>query len=85
MKVINRIYIHDDRLKNIISFTMELAHFRNMLIILELNKLSFKVIDRILQIKLHKNKKIKLKLPKLIKEPSSIRITHFRMVNQSLP
>ena len=34
MKVINRIYIHDDRLKNITSFTKQLAHFRNMLIIL---------------------------------------------------
>jgi len=34
MKVINRIYIHDDRLKNIISFTKQLAHFRNMLLIL---------------------------------------------------
>ena len=34
MKVINRIYIHDDRLKNIIPFTKQLAHFRNMLVIL---------------------------------------------------
>jgi hypothetical protein len=43
------------KLKNIGKFTVEL------------NKLSFKVIDGILQIKLHKNKKIKLKLPKLRK------------------
>ena len=198
MKVINRIYIYDNRVKNITSFTLQLAHFRNMLIILlhklkntmgyyptsegllysllvdklnlkrtkdenkieklnkllefinsdnslsellnslkklkrelsnnyaiqsvirhvcknfksyrkayeeylknpnkfngtpkppklrklknidkftvELNKYSFKAINGILQIKLHKNKKIKLKLPKLIKEPSSIRITHY--------
>ena len=34
MKVINRIYIHDDRLKNITSFTKQLTHFRNMLLIL---------------------------------------------------
>jgi hypothetical protein len=34
MKVINRSYIHDDRLKNITSFTKQLAHFRNMLLIL---------------------------------------------------
>jgi len=34
MKVINRIYIYDNRVKNITSFTLQLAHFRNMLIIL---------------------------------------------------
>ena len=34
MKVISRIYIYDNRLNNITPFTMQLAHFRNMLIIL---------------------------------------------------
>ena len=34
MKVINRIYIYDNRVKNITSFTLQLAHFRNMLVIL---------------------------------------------------
>ena len=34
MKVINRIYIYDNRVKNITSFTLQLAHFRNILVIL---------------------------------------------------
>ena len=34
MKVISRIYIYDNRVKNITSFTLQLAHFRNMLLIL---------------------------------------------------
>ncbi|MDK2790154.1 MAG: putative transposase [Methanothermococcus sp.] len=33
MKVITRIYVYDDRLKNITPFSMKLAHFRNILII----------------------------------------------------
>ena len=34
MKVITRIYIYDNRLKNISPFTIQLTHFPNMLIIL---------------------------------------------------
>ena len=34
MKMISRIYIYDSRVKNITSFAIQLAHFRNMLIIL---------------------------------------------------
>ena len=53
------------KLKNIDKFTVEL------------NKNTFKVKNRILYIKLHRNKKIRVKLPEFIKEPSSIRITFY--------
>ena len=44
---------------------------------IELNKMSFKVNNKILHVKLHKNKQIRIKLPEFIKEPSSIRITYY--------
>jgi transposase len=53
------------KLKNIDKFTVEL------------NKLSFKVISNILHIKLYQNKRVKVKLPTYIKEPSSAKITYY--------
>ncbi|ADC69191.1 transposase, IS605 OrfB family [Methanocaldococcus sp. FS406-22] len=53
------------KLKNIDKFTIEL------------NKMSFKVNNKILHVKLHKNKQIRIKLPEFIKKPSSIRITYY--------
>ncbi|AIJ05395.1 Transposase, IS605 OrfB [Methanocaldococcus bathoardescens] len=53
------------KLKNIDKFTVEL------------NKMSFKINNKILHVKLHKNKQIRIKLPEFIKEPSSVRITYY--------
>ena len=53
------------KLKNIDKFTVDL------------NKLSFKVIGNVLHITLHKTKKVKVKLPKFIQKPSSVRVTYY--------
>ncbi len=53
------------KLKNIDRFTVEL------------NKLSFKILNGILHIKLHNGKKVKVKMPKYLINPSSVRITYY--------
>jgi IS605 OrfB family transposase len=44
---------------------------------IELNKMSFKINNKTLHVKLHKNKQVRIKLPEFIKEITSVRITYY--------